>query len=303
MLSRAWQERAPAKINLTLHVLGRYQDGRHAIDSLAVFPDQADVVQFFPQPTTSPSNETPLLSLQGSGPFAHALPSQRQNLVYKAAVLVQENAVHPELVRGRIYLHKNLPVGAGLGGGSANAAAVLRGFSPHSSLLAQRAPGFAHRLGADVPACLHARSCRMQGIGSQLSFVRIPPIPTVLVWPRVELETVRVYTAFAEKKKTSETHVQSRSACFSSRVRRMADWIAQLRTARNDLEKTAIHLCPQIGEVLRALQSRSSCMLARMSGSGSSCFGLFPSLAAARQTAVFLARSEPGWWVRIARWG
>ena len=271
-------EFAPAKVNLFLHVIGRRADGYHLLDSLVVFTEAADELRAEPAQA---------LALHLDGPFAAGLAAEPDNLVLRAArALAAETGVAP---RARLGLHKNLPVASGIGGGSADAAAALRllcrlwQVAPDPTALARLAIG----LGADVPVCLAGRASRMGGIGE-----RIEPAPTlpacgiVLVNPGVAVATAEVF--------------RNRHCAWSSVASLPGSWAdaaamaADLSTLRNDLQPAAVGLQPVIGEVLSALAGTPDCLLARMSGSGATCFGLFSDAAAAQRAAARLAR--PGWW-------
>lgn len=270
-------EAAPAKLNLFLHVTGRREDGYHLLDSLAVFASLADTL------TATPAGA---LSLAVTGPFAAAAGGDDDNLVLRAA-----RALAPG--RGAaLALRKVIPVAAGLGGGSSDAAAALR-------LLARLwhlppAPAtLAVSLGADVPVCLAPRPARMQGIGEILS--PAPALPAgmglVLANPRVPLATPPVFRA--------RTGPFDAPVSLPARFADAADLAAFLATTRNGLEAAAISLCPPIAAVLAACAALPGALLARMSGSGPTCFALFATLAEAEAAAALLTAREPGWWT----WG
>ncbi len=266
---------APAKVNLALHVLGRRDDGYHLLDSLVVFAAVGDVLRAAPDGA---------LTLAVTGPFAAALDGTGDNLVLRAArALAAASGVAP---RARLTLEKRLPVASGIGGGSADAAAALRvlarlwGVAPASAELALA-------LGADVPVCLAGRAARMGGIGETLAPApRLPECGIVLVNPGVAVATHAVFRA--------------RSGGFSPPLDLPAGWedaaamAADLARLRNDLEAPACALEPAIGTVLAALLALPGARLARMSGSGATCFALFATAAAARAAAARVAR--PGWW-------
>jgi 4-diphosphocytidyl-2-C-methyl-D-erythritol kinase len=269
---------APAKINLTLHVTGRRDDGYHLLDSLVVFADVGD--ELFAEPAAE-------LSLALAGPMAGRVPEGGDNLVLRAARMVC-----PPGRGAALRLHKALPVSAGLGGGSADAAAAVRAIAALYGLPLPDAAALAP-LGADVPACLAARPVRMCGIGERLHPVAIPPLHFVLVNPGVSLSTPEVFTALEKKENApmpEEFPAWPDAASFCR-------WLA---ARRNDLETPACALAPAVGDVLARLDETEGCLLARMSGSGATCFGLFGDAAAARRTAEELARAFPGWWVRAA---
>ncbi|MDT1064429.1 4-(cytidine 5'-diphospho)-2-C-methyl-D-erythritol kinase [Paracoccus sp. CPCC 101403] len=258
------RELAPAKLNLTLHVTGRRDDGYHLLDSLVVFLDVGDVVTVAPGP----------LSLRLTGPFAGALADDPQNLCLRAARLAGREAV--------ITLEKNLPVASGIGGGSADAAAVLRA-------LDARPPG-TEILGADVPVCLAGRPMRMQGLGEILT--PLPPLPqlhVLLVNPLCGLSTPAVFAAL-------DCRVNPPIPQVLPDFPDAATLIAFLTDCRNDLQPAAIRLLPVIADCLAALQGAGAA-LARMSGSGATCFGLFPDARTAEDARRAIAADHPDWWV------
>ena len=273
-------EYAPAKINLHLHVVGRRSDGYHLLDSLVVFAGIGDRL------TVSPSDR---LTLSVTGPFAAELAAVSDNLVLRAArTLAAQAGVQ---ATGTLVLEKNLPVASGIGGGSADAAAALRllcrfwGLDP--GLPGQLAPG----LGADVPVCVAGAPAMMSGIGEILAPApALPEVGIVLVNPGVAVSTPSVFRA--------RTGDFSHPALFPDQGWQNAgSLVAALRATRNDLEPPARLLTPAIGDVLDALAAIPGCLLARMSGSGATCFGLFAAPQAAEAAARTIGRD--GWWV----WG
>ena len=276
---------APAKLNLYLHVTGRRADGYHELDSLVTFTALADTLEIA-------SAET--LDLSVKGPFADALDAG-DNLAARAATALAEKLGRPADVR--ITLDKRIPVAAGLGGGSADAAAVLRGLARLWRLGAEHAGDLqetALRLGADVPVCLDSRAAYMAGIGEALSPPpRLPPCGALLVNPGVPVPTGPVFAArrgpFSAASRIDEDP-QDASALA-----------ALLRNRRNDLEQPALAQVPEIGRVLHRLATVPGCLLARMSGSGGTCFGLFKDEAAAANAAGAIARDHPAWWVQPTR--
>ncbi len=270
-------ERAPANVNLTLHVTGRAPGGYHLLDSLVVFGPAADILQVAPAAG---------LSLTLRGPFADGLLAEPDNLVLRAARALAAwagRAPDAELV-----LEKHLPVASGIGGGSADAAAALRVLArlwavdvPQGEMAA-----LAARLGADVPVCLAGRPTRMAGIGEVLSAAPgLPPCGMLLVNPGVALPTADVFRA--------RTGAFSAAAAFPESWPDAASMARDLAGLHNDLEAAALAICPPVGEVLAALRALPGCLLARMSGSGATCFGLFADPAAAGRAAEAL---PPGWW-------
>lgn len=271
-MSRPIEGFAPAKINLTLHVTGQRKNGYHLLDSLVVFADVGDRLVLDP--------DAPL-GLTVSGPRAAGVPCDGRNLVLKAAA-------HLGVTRGAMHLEKHLPAAAGIGGGSSDAATAL---GLYAKAFGRDLPDEDVALGADVPVCLQRRATRMAGIGEVLSEVPdLPPLPAVLVNPGVDVPTPAVFKALARKD----------SPPMPAQLPRFADvkaWAAWLGTQRNDLEPPARAQAPEIVDALGAISAQEDCLLARMSGSGATCFGLFGSPSAAQAAAARLAAAQPGWWV------
>ena len=249
------------------------------LDSLVAFADCGDVLH---------AEAAPDLSLAISGPFAGGLAGEADNLVLRAARLLAEAAGVP--ARARLVLEKHLPVASGIGGGSADAAATLRLLSRSWGVATNPAvlDRIALRLGADVPVCLRSRPARMGGVGEKLAPApALPPCCVLLVNPGIAVATAAVFRA--------------RSAAFSAPAHLQDGWpdvaamAAELGSLANDLEVPARGLCPVIGDVLAAIARQPGCLLARMSGSGATCFGLFAGRADADHAAGAVAR--PGWWV------
>jgi 4-diphosphocytidyl-2-C-methyl-D-erythritol kinase len=276
---------APAKINLYLHVVGRRPDGYHLLDSLIVFAETGDVV-------TAEADSG--LSLTVDGPFAGKLSADDDNLVLRAAQGLR--ALGGATAGARIKLTKNLPVASGIGGGSADAAATLRvlcalwGIAPERADLEE----LALRLGADVPVCLDSKPSFIGGIGEEIVPARaIPSAHMVLVNPGVATPTPAVFKA--------------RAAGFSQPAR----WIAPpgdahalaeaLKTRRNDLTDPAIIVTPVIRDVLTAIVATKDCLLARLSGSGATCFGLYAGAEAAEAARQQIVSAHPAWWAVATR--
>lgn len=276
-------EQASAKLNLDLLVTGRTPDGYHTLDSIVVFADLGDRLRF--TPSTG-------LSLSIEGPFAAGLREEPDNLVPRAARALA-SAVGRELA-ARITLEKNLPVASGIGGGSADAAATLRGLVRlfHLDLDEAALSRLGLKLGADVPVCLASRPARLRGIGDRLTpLAGLPALPLVLVNPGVPVSTGAVFAALQlNPKREMPPPLPERPS--------LAAFAAWLKASRNDLEPPALELAPVVGRVLEALGFMPGCLLARMSGSGATCFGLFADPASAATAAARIAVAEPGWWCR-----
>ncbi|GJD50278.1 4-diphosphocytidyl-2-C-methyl-D-erythritol kinase [Methylobacterium crusticola] len=282
--------RAPAKINLTLHVLGRRAgDGYHALESLVAFAGVGDALTLEPGPA---------LDLAVAGPTAGPAGPLGDNLVLRAARHLA--ALVPDLRAGRFALVKRLPVAAGIGGGSSDAAAALRLLARSNGLRADHPAVLeaARRTGADVPVCLEPRARMMRGAGESLGpALALPPLPAVLINPGVAVETAPVFRALGLK--AGEPHPAAREEHPEvDGARDLAGLLARIGPARNDLEAPALSLAPVIGDVLAALRDQDGCRLARMSGSGATVFGLFAHRSRAAQAARRIAAQAPGWWVR-----
>jgi 4-diphosphocytidyl-2-C-methyl-D-erythritol kinase len=281
--------RAPAKVNLTLHVLGRRAaDGYHELESLVAFAATGD--------TLTLDRDRPF-GLAVEGPTAGPAGPLDDNLVVRAVRHLA--AAVPGLKLGAFRLVKRLPVAAGIGGGSSDAAAALRlaarlnglGLDHPAVLAAARATG------ADVPVCLVTRARMMRGAGEAVGpALHLPPMPAVLVNPGVPVETAPVFRALGlapgARHRPGEPHPELGPGPDRAAL------LAALAPARNDLEAPALTLAPVIGAVLERLNAAEGCRLARMSGSGATTFALFDTVADARRAAEALSRERPGWWVR-----
>ena len=257
-------EHAPAKLNLVLHVTGQREDGYHLLDSLVCFASVGDVFRLAPGP----------LSLTVDCPFSTVLHAGDDNLCLRAARLAGGQAV--------MRLTKNLPVASGIGGGSADAAAVLRGLEQMGSTL----PTGLEQLGADVPVCLASQPARMQGIGEKLTPLPVlPSLHLVLVNPGISLPTPQVFSQMDTRQNPPLPPIPN----FPD----SAALIGWLLHTRNDLEAPAIRVAPVISEVILAL-TQTGATFARMSGSGATCFGIFDTVAQAELAASLLQQN--GWW-------
>ena len=280
------EELARAKVNLALHITGQREDGFHTLDSLVVFPEVGDRILI---------KASSRLSLDIEGPFASAIKAQpSDNLVYKAAQLLAEHV--PAASGAMIGLEKRLPVAAGVGGGSADAAAALRALARLWGISPTRAQfsGLALSLGADVPMCLEEAPARVRGIGEIVEPVTaFPSGAIVLVNPRIELPTPAVFAALQKRDNKPMPDMPTR---FDN-MKDLAGW---LKTCRNDLQNPAISLAPQIADVLSVLSAQPETLLSRMSGSGATCFALCDNLSAAETITSRLAQTENNWWITAA---
>lgn len=261
--------RARAKINLTLHVTGQRADGFHLLDSLVAFAGIGDEISVA---------KSPDLGLIVDGPLSNGVPTDERNLVLKAAHLFEAG-------RGaEIRLAKHLPNAAGIGGGSADAAASLLALA---ELWDVPLPENLVQLGADVPVCMAPMALRMRGVGEDLSIIPpLPPLWAVLVNPRIALETPPVFKALTQKENPPMAQMPECSDALA-----FAKWCA---SQRNDLQAPAISLVPVIQNVLNAL---APALLARMSGSGATCFGLCESAEQADALAALIRADHPEWWI------
>ena len=282
-------ELARAKLNLDLLVTGRTPTGYHELDSIVVFASLADRLTFTPADG---------LCLRLEGPFAAGLGGDEcDNLVLRAARRLAEAAGREPAVR--ITLEKNLPVASGIGGGSADAAATLRGLARWFALdwPTRALMELGLELGADVPVCVHGKPARLRGIGERLDPIRgLPELPLVLVNPGVPVATSAVFEALELPALAFRRPVLPAHPALG----RFAVWLAQ---SRNELEPAAIGLAPVIGGVLERLRAIEDCLLARMSGSGATCFGLFADPAKALAAAALIRAAEPAWWCAVGTAG
>ncbi|MCU0800574.1 MAG: 4-(cytidine 5'-diphospho)-2-C-methyl-D-erythritol kinase [Rhodobacteraceae bacterium] len=274
---------APAKINLALHVTGQRGDGYHLLDSLVVFAAIGDRVSVAPAPD---------LTLRVTGPQAPMLAATDDNLVLRAARAYA--ALHPARTCGAaITLDKVLPVASGIGGGSADAAATLHALSALWDLPLPPAP-VVLALGADVPVCLAGQPARMTGIGEvAMPLPTLPQVWVVLVNPGVAVPTPAVFAALTQKSHPA-------MPAMPRDWRDIHAFVTFLAAQRNDLAPPARSIAPVIATVEAALAATPGCLLARMSGSGATCFGLYASASAAAQAAALLRAQGPGWWVADA---
>ena len=278
-------ERAPAKVNLTLRLIGRRHDGYHAIESLVVFAGIADeLTLFLGEP----------LALQVDGPTAGQAGAIADNLVLMAARGLAARVAG--LKTGRFTLTKRLPVAAGVGGGSSDAAAALRLLARVNALQLDdaRLLDVGRTTGADVPVCIDPRPRVMRGIGEILSTpLTVAKVAAVLVNPGVPVPTKDVFATLGLAKGEQRAAPSADPADIST----LDTLLAYLRVHPNDLERAAIALQPVIADVLTELAAQEGCRLARMSGSGATCFGLFESDRAAAAAGQHLQRVHPAWWV------
>lgn len=276
-------EFACAKVNLTLHVTGQRADGYHLLDSLVVFCGIGDRLD------ASVANT---LSLKLEGPFARDVPADMDNLVLRAARQFAGD------MGVAFTLKKHLPPASGIGGGSADAAAAIR-----AVLRLREAKGLPDRpvndaahvaaalaLGADVPVCLLSATARMRGIGERLDFIGpLPEVHIVLVNPRVAVPTPAVFKALPQR----QNRPMPDTLPDWPDARALADW---LKTQRNDLEQPALAIAPVISDVLASLAAQPGALIARMSGSGATCFALFETATVANAASAAIAAANPGWW-------
>lgn len=265
---------APAKINLSLHVTGQRADGYHLLESLVVFANVGDRLS---------ARKAEVSTVAVTGPRAAGVPDGPSNLVLKAADWAGRAAA--------FTLEKHLPAAAGIGGGSSDAAAALRLLE---SLYGRPCEGDLAELGADVPVCAYGRACVMRGVGEKITPVRgLPRLPAVLVNPGVEVATPAAFGALAQKSNPVMPDLPEQPS-----LEALCVYLSE--KTRNDLQAPAIALAPVIGEVIDRLWATEGALLARMSGSGASCFALLPTMEAAEAAARSLRADRPDWWVEPA---
>ncbi len=275
-------ETARAKVNLTLRVLGRRPDGYHELESLVAFADIGDEVTLRVDGS---------LAVRVGGPFARAI--EGENIATRALRHLSESA--PALVLGAVDIEKNLPVAAGIGGGSADAAAVLRAVRRANAAEASAVdwPALAASLGADVPVCLASTAQFMWGIGRETVPVALPRLPVVLVNPGVPLSTAPVFQALEAPPAPARTAPPDLPGPFYD-IAAAAEYV---RARGNDLEPAAMRLCPVIEDVLGALRAEPGVLVVRMSGSGPTCFAILRTGADAETAAERIRLANSGWWV------
>jgi len=279
-----------AKVNLTLRVIGRRVDGYHDLESVVAFADCADRLSLVPGPD---------LKLETTGPLAQACGEVADNLVLKAAALLAARV--PELKLGAFTLEKVLPVAAGIGGGSADAAAALRLLAQLNNLELddERLTEVALDTGADVPVCLASRACDMTGVGESLLPLNLPELPCVMVNPCVPVVTKDVFSALGLRSGELLVGITDviESPAWPEAGASVTDWIEALSLVGNDLEAPAMRIQPAIRTVLSALRGSDGALLTRMSGSGATCFAIYPDRGKAQAAADGIKNARPEWWV------
>jgi 4-diphosphocytidyl-2-C-methyl-D-erythritol kinase len=289
-------EDARAKVNLTLRVLGRRVDGYHDLESVVAFADCADRL------TLKAGSD---LILTATGPRAQECGETADNLVIKAARLFGERVLGLKV--GEFTLDKQLPVAAGIGGGSADAAAALRLLARANTIEVDdvRVIEAARLTGADVPVCLSSRACVMTGVGETLQPLKLPGMPCLLLNPRVPVATRDVFAALGLR--SGEMRIGAsdviEAPAWPEPGASFDDWLDTLAAGTNDLEVPAMRVQPVIGEVLSALRAAAGVRLARMSGSGATCFAIFDNDAAAQRAARSIRLDHPLWWVHAGTLG
>lgn len=290
------RDEARAKVNLTLRLVGRRHDGYHELESIVAFADCADHLTL--QPGTA-------LTLTTTGPGAQDCGDGADNLVLKAARLLGERV--SDLKIGAFTLDKHLPVAAGIGGGSADAAAGLRLLARANDLAVDdpRLIEAACLTGADVPVCVSSKPCVITGVGEKLSPLALPLMPAVMVNPRVLVATKDVFTALGLKPGSLAVGASDLLAApaWPKVGERLADLVVALKAGTNDLEPPAFKVAPVVVTVLDALRRTAGVQLARMSGSGPTCFALYVDDATTRAAAATLRAAHPDWWVHAGSLG
>ncbi len=281
---------ARAKINLTLHVGRIILDphdkfmGYHPVDSLVVFADFGDEVALEASPVTR-------LTLQG--PYSRDLSVSEDNLILRAVRCVQ-HAANMQESQFAFDLVKNLPVASGMGGGSADAAAALRLLEAYADLTEARWHDIAMHLGADVPVCRLSQTAHMTGIGEEVKPLEgLGQLEAVLVNPNIAVSTAQIFKNFDHNMPKDTPRPQKMTGSLLERT----------RDGRNDLQPIATDLCPEIGDVIERLSQQDKCQLTRMTGSGATCFAVFPDAGTAQAAAQNIAKACPDWWVKACKFG
>lgn len=282
-------EHAPAKINLSLHIVGRRADGFHELESLVAFTASGDTLTLFPGEP---------LSLDVEGPTAPNVGALADNLVLRAARALSARV--PDLKTGRFHLLKRLPVAAGIGGGSSDAGASLRLLARLNGIALDdpRLHDAACEIGSDVPVCVAAQARMMLGRGERIGqLVKLPRLFAVLVNPAVPLETKAVFARIGLKAGQASGFGPHPAISENMSVDAL---VAAMKKSRNDMEDAASVLAPVVGHCLAVLSAARGAKIARMSGSGSTCFAVFDDCRAAKQAACVIRRDHPEWWVKSA---
>lgn len=277
----AGTEFAPAKVNLALHVVGRRDDGYHLLDSLVAFADIGDHLSL---------TQSDKIALNITGPRQAFAPADATNLAWQAAEMMGATPA--------IDLDKHLPAAAGIGGGSADAAAVMRLLArDHGVAL----PAHPEKLGADIPVCLLSRAARMQGIGERITpIANFPELHGVLANPGAILSTPDVFAKLHKMGGENDLRF-TRLPSLPKQWNSTAELITWLRATRNDLAAPAVQIAPKIADVLTALHQTPECLFAQLSGSGATCFGLYATREQAEAAAASLADRD--WWIAPVTFG
>ncbi|MDE2739259.1 MAG: 4-(cytidine 5'-diphospho)-2-C-methyl-D-erythritol kinase [Paracoccaceae bacterium] len=271
---------ANAKINLTLHVTGKLPNGFHEIDSLVVFTGFGDTLELEPAER---------YSLSTHGPYSQALPHPSENIILTALRLLEERGTG-----FRVNLKKSIPVSAGLGGGSMNAALALRLASNYLKCPLPTDTRKITSIGSDLPVCLTGKPSMVSGLGEKIAVLdSFPEFPLLLVNPNKPVQTQDVYKGLTKVNNSSQTPFPA--------LGNKNDIISWIREQRNDLEPPALQLCPEIKNILSRLRDQEGCMVARMSGSGGTCFGIFQTAEQVSVAAKTIKQLEPGWWIQPTR--
>ena len=277
-------EAAPAKINLDLRVTGRRDDGYHLLDSLVVFADCGDQLDYFPDDK---------LSFEIAGPFADGLEADESNLVYRAIrAFAEKTGIQ---VTGRFVLTKKLPLASGIGGGSADAAAALRLLARlhPDALSAEAMKEIALSLGADVPACLVSKSLRMQSVGEKITPLEFGfSLYLLLVNPGISVATALIFNDLKDSAFSFSSERQ-----MPARIDTPDQLLSLLKNSSNDLQQPACQRVPEVAALIDKIAGRASCLYAAMSGSGATCFGLFETQEAARVAGQNISMDSKNYWI------
>jgi 4-diphosphocytidyl-2-C-methyl-D-erythritol kinase len=287
-MSATYRQQAPAKVNLFLHVTGKRDDGYHLLESLVCFTATGDLL-------TGELRDDGKVTLSITGPMAAnlSLDDTNDNLVIRAARMLQDASGTKQ--GADLILDKRLPVASGIGGGSADAAAAIRLLCEmwKLDLDGGTLSRIALSLGADVPVCLHGKTCVMSGIGEEITEIPdLPPVPVVLINPGKAVSTPDIFKARADEG-FSDANAWDTKQVFQSGAA-LADALSE---CGNDLTLPATGILPEICDVMNALAREEGCLLARMSGSGATCFGIYDTTEQAERAAHAIAAQNSDWWI------
>lgn len=278
------------KINLFLHIIGKRKDGYHNLESLFYFPEVFDEIEIVEE-------KNPAQLLEIYGPFAEGLKGDIKNNIILKSYSLLKLFYHAKIPQIKFKLTKNIPISSGVGGGSANAAAVLNGLNDkfQLDLSKNQLKKFGSRLGADVPPCVINKPLFAEGIGDEITEIQeFPKLHILLVNPLIAVSTAEIFKMGFDRKSESR-NLNSEKMSFKT-TQNLIDF---LENTKNDLEENATKLCPEIADIINNISAQSGCLLARMSGSGATCFGIFETKDRALMAQENILNKNPNYWAAV----